>query len=214
MRGDRPVLDLDARWYEEHQPGLWHDRAWRDPWVFANPDGGFSMAFTARANIGDPATRGVIGQAASNDLFSWRAEPPMYRSSEFGHLEVPEIAEIEGRWVCLFCTEARFFGRNYANSLQGGAVTGTYYLLGDTPLGPWRLAPGPFLDGDTPGSRYARRVVRHQGSWFYFAFRHTAPDGVFVGNIAGPFRVAFDRDGRLRLGEQLDWSSGSLLRRD
>jgi beta-fructofuranosidase len=201
---DRPALDLDPRWYEEYEPGVWQDRAWRDPWVFANPDGrGFSMVYTARAKDGDTATRGVIGYATSTDLLHWEARPPVYRSHEFGHLEVPQVAQIDGRWVCLFCTEAKYFGAEYAKTAVGGPLTGTHYLIGEGPLGPWRLAPGPFFDGDKRGSRYAGRAVRHNGCWYYFAFRHTAEDGSFIGDIDGPYRLGFSKAGQLTIGERL-----------
>ena len=39
------------RWYEKFDAGDWFDEAWRDPWVFADPDGdGWHMLVTARSN--------------------------------------------------------------------------------------------------------------------------------------------------------------------
>ncbi len=48
-----PVLEARAPWYETLDSGAWHDEAFRDPWVFADPDGdGWHMLITARAPDG------------------------------------------------------------------------------------------------------------------------------------------------------------------
>ena len=50
--------------------GNWHDEAFRDPWVFADPDGdGWHMLITARGQPrSDVDDRGVVGHAWSADL--------------------------------------------------------------------------------------------------------------------------------------------------
>ena len=59
-----PVLESDPRWYERLPDELRLDEAWRDPWVFADPDGdGWHMLLTARACDGPADQRGVIGHA-------------------------------------------------------------------------------------------------------------------------------------------------------
>jgi hypothetical protein len=69
-----PVLESDPRWYETLSDALWPGEAWRDPWVFADPDGdGWHMFLTARACAGPADQRGVIGHARSSDLVHWRA---------------------------------------------------------------------------------------------------------------------------------------------
>lgn len=56
-----PVLEAHPSWYETLDNHEWHDVAWRDPWVFADPSGdGWHMLITARANHGAPDDRGVI----------------------------------------------------------------------------------------------------------------------------------------------------------
>ena len=87
-------LDLvgpNAASYEsEHVVGHWHDRAMRDPYVIADPEGdGYLMYFTARApGIAEPNAGGAIGLATSPDLYSWTLEKPVFVGG-FGQLEVP-----------------------------------------------------------------------------------------------------------------------------
>ena len=84
-RGDAPLV-RDAR------RRRWHDEAFRDPWVFADPDGdGWHMLITARARAGEPfdtrrgRPRGLGGPAATGSL-----RPPLTAPEPrgFGQLEV------------------------------------------------------------------------------------------------------------------------------
>lgn len=99
-----PLLAADPRWYEKLAPGSgWHEEAWRDPWVFWHaPTGDYRMFLTARAHVGPPDGRGVIGHARSADLRDWEVLPPLTEPGEYGHLEVPQLVEIDGRCYLLF----------------------------------------------------------------------------------------------------------------
>ena len=101
--GGNPVLTADPRWYELLDTDLWHDQAWRDPWLFRHPQTGeFHALITARANQGPADERGVIGHARSADLVQWQVEPPLTPPGEFGYLEVPQlVAMANGRYSLL-----------------------------------------------------------------------------------------------------------------
>ena len=70
------VLAVDSGHYEQLDPEVWFDEAWRDPWLFRH-DGRWHCFVTARANEGAPRDRGVIGHAVSDDLRSWEVLPPV-----------------------------------------------------------------------------------------------------------------------------------------
>ncbi len=71
-------LCADGRWYEKLGESPWPHEAWRDPWIFADPDGdGWHMVVTARAKSGDIWERGVLGHLRSADLVNWEALPPL-----------------------------------------------------------------------------------------------------------------------------------------
>jgi beta-fructofuranosidase len=201
--GDGLCLDIkgsDAAAYEvDHAVGHWHDRAMRDPWVMRDPDGpGWLMFFTARvAGVAEPNAGGAIGFATSPDLHDWTLQPPVF-SGGFGQLEVPQVFERGGRWYCLFCTDASHFSRAQAEAIPGGPVSGSHYLIGESPRGPWTVAPGPFLDGDLPCRRYAARILEHDGGLVIMGFA-ARPNGDFVGEIMDPEAVSVEADGRLRV---------------
>ncbi|HMQ93980.1 MAG TPA: levansucrase [Amaricoccus sp.] len=206
--GEAPCLDLagpHAASYEaSFEDGLWHDRAMRDPWVMADPDGdGWLMFFTARAaGVMEPNAGGAIGFATSPDLFDWVLEPPVFVGG-YGQLEVPQVFEQGGRWYCLFCTAAEHFSKDQAETHPGGPVSGSHYLIGESPRGPWRIAPGHFLDGALPCRRYAARILKTDAGLKIIGFADH-PAGHFVGEVTNPDPVEIDADGMLRVqGAQL-----------
>ncbi len=202
--GDGLCLDLtgpNARHYEtDHMRGFWHDRAMRDPWVMRDPEGpGWLMFFTARASgIAEPNAGGAIGFATSSDLMTWELQPPVFAGG-YGQLEVPQVFAAEGRWYCLFCTAAEHFSKDEAERIAGGPVTGTHYLIGDGPRGPWRIAPGPFLDGDLPCRRYAARILETPDGLVIMGFADHAEGGHFGGYVMDPEPVIVDENGLLRV---------------
>ena len=201
--GDGLCLDLvgptAAHYEHDHATGVWHDRAMRDPWVMKDPNGdGWLMYFTARApGIEEPNAGGAVGFATSPDLFTWTLQPPVFVGG-FGQLEVPQVFEVDGRWYCLFCTAADHFSKAQAEATPGGPVTGSHYLIGESPRGPWQIAEGPFLDGALPCERYAARVVQTDDGLNIIGFADR-PDGAFLGHVTDPDPVRVDDNGYLRV---------------
>jgi beta-fructofuranosidase len=62
------------------------------------------MLITAHAGRGGSLDRGVIGHAHSADLLNWDIRPPVTQPSGFGHLEVPQVAVVDGQPLLLFCS--------------------------------------------------------------------------------------------------------------
>jgi beta-fructofuranosidase len=185
--GSKPLIEADPRWYEQLDPAAWPELAWRDPWVFQDPDTGtFHAMVTARAREGDPATRGVIGHASSTDLLTWTVGPPVTRPGVFGHLEIPQVERVGGGWRLLFSTPPG----------GGHAVEGTHLLSAAAPLGPYEWSTHQLLDADLVGTRYGGRLVRVGGGWQLLAWLNRGPGGGFVGELADPVLV-HTADGRV-----------------
>ncbi|KUF10842.1 levansucrase [Pseudoponticoccus marisrubri] len=201
--GDGFCLDIEgpaAEAYEkDFMTGFWHDRAMRDPWVMRDPEGdGWLMYFTARASgIAEANAGGAIGFATSPDLQTWTLQPPVFVGG-YGQLEVPQVFEAGGRWYCLFCTAAQHFSKAQAEGTEGGPVTGSHYLVGDSPRGPWSIAPG-FLDGALPCRRYASRILSTDDGLVIMGFADH-PDGTgFQGLVMDPEPVIVDAEGHLHV---------------
>lgn len=168
-----PVLEMDHRWYE-----LSGFDAWRDPWVLRDPGGkGFHLLVTARAREGG-AFGGVIGHAWSADLVSWRPGPPLTSPGMFGHLEVPQVEEVEGTPILLFSVASDRLPVGFE-----GANT-SFVVAGESLLGPWDLRRArPILVPDL----YAARLVRDRaGDWQVIGFRDGSGRGAFVGELTDP----------------------------
>lgn len=191
---ERQILEPDPRWYETTSTRKWPDQAWRDPWVFRSEDG-WHMLITARANYGDADDRGVIGHATSPDLAQWTIQPPLTGpGAGFGHLEVTQVAVIDGVPVGLFsCLGAELAeGRRRINPLGG---VWAFPLTSLT--GPMRVADAYPLTDDR---LYVGRLIQDRsGQWQLLAFYNNDGAGGWVGEISDPHPVNW-KDGRLILG--------------
>ncbi|OJX47843.1 glycoside hydrolase family 68 protein [Devosia sp. 66-22] len=198
--GNGLALDLSGADYEEYTPGGWRDRSMRDPWVMRDPAGdGWVMYFTARVPGHVELNAGAaIGYATSPDLLTWTLQPPVYAGGTFSQMEVPQVFEHGGRWYCLFTTWAVDWSEAYRRGSPQSPVSGTHYLIAADPKGPWRIAPGAFLDGAEPARRYASKVVKDaDGKLFIMGFIHTTATNPFVGEVSDPIPVTVDQQGYL-----------------
>ncbi len=186
-----PVLSAAAPWYETIDSGEWHDEAFRDPWVFADPQGdGWHMFVTARAPEGPVFGRGVVGHAWSADLRTWELRPPLSAPSPdgFGQLEVTQVEVVDGRPVLLFSCLAA-----HAMPARADQRGGTWAVPAESLLGPFDIgAATPLTDETLYVGRLLRR--RDDGQWLLFAFHHLDEDGEFVGGVSDPMPVAWDGD--------------------
>lgn len=186
-----PVLSADPRWYEKFSDGHWHDEAFRDPWVFADPDGdGWHMLITARANHGDTVDRGVVGHAWSADLETWELREPLSEPGQgFGQLEVLQPFVVDGRQVLLFnCMVG-----DMPEAARAEGVTGGVWIAdAKSPLGPYDIARAQVIDDP---SLYVGKFVteRDSGDTKLLAFVHDR-DGAFVGEITDPYAVSWQGD--------------------
>jgi beta-fructofuranosidase len=177
-----PLSGADPRWYEKLDLSVWHDEAWRDPWVFER-DGVFHALITARASEGDPPGRGVIGHATSDDLLNWTVQPPLSAPDGFGHLEVPQVTKVGGYWYLLFsCGNGELAPLRRARK---GARTGSYAAPAFSPLGPYDLDRARLI---TPDGLYSARAIDGSGDVSLLAFVNETADGSFGGTLSDPFR--------------------------
>ena len=198
QRQPGPVLVADPECYETLSPDMWHDEAWRDPWLFADPsDGQMHVFLTARANVGERFDRGVIGHARSHDLVGWEVLPPIAAPPGFGQLEVPQLIHLGDRWYLLFCSD---LDTQSPERRADGPGTGTYYLVGDAPYGPFSMLGDGALEADAIGRTYAGRIHRtNDGTPWFLAWERNDAAGRFVGCLAAPRRVEVGPDGTLAL---------------
>jgi beta-fructofuranosidase len=188
-----PLVTADGRWYERLGGDDRYDEAWRDPWVFADPDGdGWHMLLTARSNQGPADDRGVIGHARSPDLRRWEVGPPLSKpGSGFGHLECPQVATVDGRQVLVFsCLDPQFSAARRGTGATGGIL----YVPTDSPTGPFQIAAARPLTDD---AFYCGRLVQDRsGQPVLLAFLYHDEDRRFLGELSDPMPVGW-ADGEL-----------------
>ena len=197
VKSPGPLLKADPRWYEIYVPdGNWHDEAFRDPWVFPDPAGnGWHMLITARSAHGpasapqDTIDRGVVGYAWSADLEHWELrEPVSAPGSGFGQLEVPHVAEVDGRHVLIF----NCLTQDMSLARREGTPGGIWAVPIDSPTGPYDVAQAHLV---ADARLYVGKLIanRASGASQFLAFRNVE-EGEFVGALADPQYVEWRGD--------------------
>ncbi|MDH6222562.1 glycosyl hydrolase family 32 [Streptomyces pseudovenezuelae] len=181
-----PITEADDRWYEKLGTSSWPEEAWRDPWVFPDPDGqGWHMLVTARANHGAVDDRGVIAHATSPDLRAWTVQPPLSSvGAGFSHLEVPQLATIQGEGTLLISCDTQ---RLSAARRQAGQSGGIWSIPAPFALGPYPTEDARLVVAE---SLYSGRVIQDRtGRTVMLAFDNTDVAGAFLGAVCDPFPV-------------------------
>ena len=192
--GTTAVCEADPTWYQKYDGAHWNDEHWRDPWVFKH-DGQWHMLVTAMANHGPTDARGVIGHATSLDLSTWTVQPPLSEpGSGFYQLEVPQVAEVDGRLVLIFsCLQPELSTARK----EAGEKGGIWSVPINSPTGPYDIRRATRLTDET---LYAGRLQQDRAAnWYLFAFHHVDENGDFVGSLCDPLPVGWAPDGRLHV---------------
>lgn len=200
---DNPMIEVDPRWYETLNLDIWHEQAWRDPYVF-HYDGRFHALLTARANRGDPSGRGVIGYACSDDLIKWDVQAPITEPGEFGNLEVPQIVQIGMYWYVFFSVEYARYSKARCTRPGIKQQSGIHYLISEQPFGPYTFLTDDFLLGDKACTKYSGKVIQNpKGDWVLLACNHFTLDNKFQGEISEPIPIRQDSKGRILINTSL-----------
>lgn len=181
-----PIVRAHKRWYETLGDSRWPEEAWRDPWVYADPDGnGWHMLVTARARAGDELDRGVIAHATSEDLETWLVQPPLSSAGAgFVHLEVPQVVTVGSRTLLLFSCDSRALAGDRA-----GQMGGIWAVEAASPTGPFDVGAAALVVDER---LYSGRIVRDRsGALVMLAFENSTLNGDFIGSLSDPIPVGW-----------------------
>jgi beta-fructofuranosidase len=190
--GTAPVIEANPRWYKTLDGKGPASETWRDPFVFADPDGdGWHMLITARDKDAPRFSDGVVAHARSQDMRSWELGPPIAGPAGFGQIEVAQARVIDGQPLLSFTCHPQ----EQSQRQQAGGGYCTWTVLGDCVTGPWDLERArPFL---AEPKLFAAPLARQRdGSWAYIGFRNQEPEGILSFDILDPIPVVL-ADGAL-----------------
>ena len=160
----RLLLEADRRWYDREH--------WRDPWVEWDAERErWDMLVCAKAD-----GRGIVAHAHSPDLRRWTVAPPLSPPTDHFHLEVPQLVRRDDAWWVLFSDAER--------------GSGIHYLTARERLGPYSAESRDLLPDARPRHHYAGRVLEHRGERLLFTWVMDDEQGVFVGELSDPVRLA------------------------
>ena len=180
------ALNADPRGYETLDDSVWHEEAWRDPWVFQSASGSWHMLITARGRSGpDERNRGVIGYARSDDLENWSVGTGADRKCRVrSPRSSPDCRAVRERLA------AFFMRRESSRRARAGLPGGIWLAPAASPLGPFDLDQASLLADE---HLYSGRIVHNRsGRPVLLAFENLSATGDFVGRISDPRDVEWN----------------------
>lgn len=198
---DNPLIEADPTWYELLDLNVWHDQAWRDPFVFLDPATETFHAFiTARAKSGVPDARGVIGHATSSDLLRWEVQAPVPVPDLFGYYEVPQLIQTNGRFYLIFSCPYAYYSKKHQHNFEPQTAPAIHYLIADQLTGPYTYGGG--LKISTFGETlYSGKLIQFKGQWYLVGFQNLTETRDFLGDLSDPIPVTFGIDSRIDVAD-------------
>ena len=192
---DRPILEVDTRWYKHIPENDAASETWRDPLVFRDPGGdGWHMLLTARARDAAPNDDGVLAHARSHDLLTWETGPPLCEpGAGFGQLEVPQVKVVDGQPLLVFTCHPQ---EQTEERRQRSGLYCTWSVPGTSVVGPWDIDRAQPFTAE-PDLFAAPLVQQRDGSWAMVGFRNQEARGVLSFDIIDPLPVGVGVTGEL-----------------
>ena len=188
-----PVLEADPRRYETLDLELWHEEAWRDPWFHRDGDSTLYALLTARARVGPPGGRGVIGLARATSPDRWEVLDPIVGPAGHGHLEIPQLLRMGDRWCLLFSAPPLGDGTGRLDPGDPRRFGGTHFLLAHEPLGPFDWETQGVLLADRAETWYGAKLIEGpDGRLVCLAWLNRDSEGRFLGELSDPMNVEVD----------------------
>ncbi len=190
------------------EPGDWSDRhvgrdvAGRDAMVLHDAAGGrYLLYYTATMADG----RACLAHAESTDLVAWRDLGPTYIEEDrsYNRLESAYVVEHGEQYYLFYSAKGGPKSKGFAPNAY--AHFDIVYLIGDTPIGPWRKpANHALLLGTTCASEHP---TLDGETYMLYIVQEELPDprgGIWGASVlSDPKRIAWQADGTVRVVEHL-----------
>lgn len=109
---DLVTFTKDPGWQLTAPPG-YYTHAWRDPYVYEHPDGGWAMLLCTQLDENPARRAGAIGVMRSTDLDNWHSGDPLWAPGTTLAPECPETFTLGGEQYLLFSTYSDRFAVRY-----------------------------------------------------------------------------------------------------
>ena len=142
---------------------------------------------------GKSLATGSIGMAQSTDMIHWETLPPPEHDRMTEEMEVPQVYLIDGRYYLVFCTHDFWLAPSFRNRFPGHPFrSADYAMVGDTPLGPFRIhGTGEIIPKTPLGRFYASQLVALLGEWFLLGTEGIDAES----GISNPLKIVADETG-------------------
>lgn len=181
-----PISAIDEQHYTARSRGSRAFPHWRDPFLFEHDGWVYHLTCATAAN--QTGRAGAIGAARSRDMRDWQILPPLDVEPFAEELECPQVVAAAGRYYLMFSTHSDLLLDRCADEAGGNM----YGMVGDSPLGPFRLlSREPVLSPALAERPYAGRIVwLRDRAWLLGTIWRDSGD-----QIADPIPVTFTPSG-------------------
>lgn len=188
---EKPLLEYDPKFYMRNNPADKESTAWRDPFVFKHPNGGYGLLITADRKDSNPKTAGTLAYFTSDDLLNWESRGPFLKDEGFGQMEVPQLIFHEGRYYLLMSCN-----KNMAIPSTTRQEDGTFYFTSHYVDRDFEFRG--FLAGDSLPQIYIAKIIEHpQNGQKYLMAWHGVQDEaetIFGDSTTEAVKLEFDNE--------------------
>jgi len=182
--GNRPMTQIDDRYYERTGSGSRPISHWRDPFLFSH-EGYIYHAVCASKNTGPIDSRGTVGLARTKNFLSWEVIPPPEIEEVAAELECPQLHVCGDKYLLVFSSSYELFSQEMQVKYgKSGLPHSAYAMWSNSIFGPYHFSyQKPLIPKHYPVKPYAIQVVNFKGNTYLMGtvwdFEH---DNDFVTN--------------------------------
>lgn len=196
---ENPLLEADATYYatDAVKNKLGKIPAWRDPFVFKDPQtGAYFMTISARKKGIKKEYTGCIALARSHDLLRWDILPPILAPGRYDEMETSQVVYHNGNYYLFFSlgsTGDGLYEKKWKQKV--GHHTGLHCYYSKNLFGGYKPVNKNGVVVEHGDVMYDIRLIKKNAQeYIALGWLNKNSDGTFLGKMSEPFGLVIDGD--------------------
>jgi len=193
---NNPILKAKDPYYIDNKKNiLGVVGAWRDPFIFKDPDSdNYYMTISARLKGKQREYNGCVAIVKSQkDLFHWKILPPILAPGFYDEMETTQVIFHAGKVYLFFSTHARNYKPDFAR-YSGGAFGGLHCYFSNNLFGQYKPVNGNGVVLANEDEIYDVRLILNKDNDFFGIGWLKTKEGRYVGKMSAPLKLRIDED--------------------
>jgi beta-fructofuranosidase len=168
--------------------------AWRDPFVFKDPNSDkFFMTLSARTKGEETEYNACIALAESDNLLDWKVHPPILAPEIYDEMENTQVIFHNNLYYLFFCTHKK--GYHPEHAAEHGAASGLHCYYSKSLFGPFAPVNKTGIVLDNGKHLYSVRLIHKKDNEFHaIGWLNSDNKGNLIARLAHPFTMIIDGD--------------------